>query len=160
MSILEQILAHKRGEVQRAQARLPGAGLKALAAAQPPPRHFLAAQRAAPAPAPAVIAAVNFIVDAYQVPESRWLGADAILRIARLMLAEQLHALAFSDPVADGPVIQPGVRDAAWTTAVARLADGVVVGSAMIAVMEAAPAAETVQVSALGRQLREGVDAC
>lgn len=54
--ILDEILAHKREEVQRSRARTPEMELERMASAQTPPRSLLAALRAAPV---AVIAEVK-----------------------------------------------------------------------------------------------------
>ncbi|MGI8423168.1 MAG: indole-3-glycerol phosphate synthase TrpC [Chloroflexota bacterium] len=60
MSILDEILAHKRGEVERAKAAIPLDGLVEAARAQPAARGFAAALRAvAGNPAPRLIAEIK-----------------------------------------------------------------------------------------------------
>ena len=152
MSILSEILASKRTEVDCAKRRVPLAEMRARAAAAPPPRDFLAALLAAPRPAliaevkkaspskgiirhqfdPLAIARTyaengaaclsvltdkeyfqgslthladiravvdlpllrkDFLIDEYQLLESRAAGADAVLFIVAALREQDMEAL-------------------------------------------------------------------
>lgn len=69
----------------------------------------------------------EFIVDPYQVDESRWLGADAILLIVRALEVSMLHACA-ARALDLGMDVLVEVHDAAELSAALQLSDRVLLG--------------------------------
>ena len=100
--ILQRILAVKAAEVQLGSEARPLKRLRAEVEGAPEPRDFLGALKAAVTQGrPAVIAEIkkaspskDFVIDPWQVYESRVMGADCILLIVKALGDAQLAELA------------------------------------------------------------------